>query len=66
MFDYPHVLAEDMDGDIEHPMIGRYRGVTRSIKFERIPGPNPFAAPVFKEAGAEEDGASPPQEVREA
>jgi len=47
MFDHPQVLAEDMVGDIEHPVIGRYRGVTRPITFGRTPGPDPFAAPVF-------------------
>ena len=50
MFDHPQVLAEAMVGDIEHPVIGRYRGVTRPITFGRTPGPDPFAAPVFKEA----------------
>lgn len=52
MFDHPQVLAEAMVGDIEHPVIGRYRGVTRPITFGRTPGPDPFAAPVFKEADA--------------
>ena len=47
MFDHPQVLAEDMVGDIEHPVLGRYRGVTRAIKFGRTPGPEPFGAPVF-------------------
>ncbi len=64
MFDHPQVLAEDMVGDIEHPVIGRYRGITRPIKFGRTPGPDPFAAPVFQEAGAVEDDALVPQEVR--
>lgn len=58
MFDHPQVLAEDMVGDIEHPVIGRYRGVTRPIKFGRTPGPDPFAAPVFREADAAADEAS--------
>ena len=57
MFDHPQVLAEEMVGDIEHPVIGRYRGITRPIKFGRTPGPDPFAAPVFQEAGAAEEGA---------
>ncbi len=48
MFDHPQVLAESMVGDIEHPAIGRYRGVTRPIKFGRTPGPDPFAAPSFQ------------------
>ena len=58
MFDHPQVLAEDMVGDIEHPVIGRYRGVTRPIKFGRTPGPDPFAAPVFHEADSAADEAS--------
>ena len=66
MFDHPQVLAEDMVGDIDHPVIGRYRGITRPIKFGRTPGPDPFAAPVFQEAGAAEDDAISPQEVRKA
>lgn len=61
MFDHPQVLAEEMVGDIEHPVIGRYRGVTRPIKFGRTPGPDPFAAPVFHAA----DDAMPPK-VRKA
>jgi crotonobetainyl-CoA:carnitine CoA-transferase CaiB-like acyl-CoA transferase len=32
---------------IDHPVIGRYRGVARPIKFGRTPGPMPFAAPTF-------------------
>jgi crotonobetainyl-CoA:carnitine CoA-transferase CaiB-like acyl-CoA transferase len=52
MFDHPQVLAEDMVGDIEHPVIGRYRGVTRPITFGRTPGPDPFAAPVFNPVDA--------------
>ncbi|NRF65814.1 CoA transferase [Aquincola sp. S2] len=47
MFDHPQVLAEDMVGELEHPSLGRYRGVTRSIRFGRTPGPPAFAAPGF-------------------
>ena len=47
MFDHPQVLAEDIVANIEHPAVGRYRGVTRPIAFGRTPGPAPFAAPVF-------------------
>ncbi|MGX5730377.1 CaiB/BaiF CoA transferase family protein [Pseudoxanthomonas beigongshangi] len=47
MFDHPQVLAEDIVASIEHPAVGRYRGVTRPIAFGRTPGPAPFAAPVF-------------------
>jgi len=65
MFDHPQVLAEDMVGDIEHPVIGRYRGVTRPIKFGRTPGPDPFAAPVFHAADTTADDAMSPK-IREA
>lgn len=47
MFDHPQVLAEGIIGSIEHPVVGRYRGVTQPIKFGRTPGPASFAAPVF-------------------
>ncbi|MEO8937227.1 MAG: CoA transferase [Burkholderiaceae bacterium] len=47
MFDHPQVVAEEMVSTIDHPVIGRYRGVTRPITFGRTPGPRPFAAPVF-------------------
>lgn len=49
MFDHPQVAAEDLMADIPHPSLGSYRGVTRSIKFGRTPGPQPFAAPVLDE-----------------
>ena len=67
MFDHPQVLAEEMVGDIEHPVIGRYRGVTRPITFGRTPGPDPFAAPVFTATDApQEDEAVPSQKMRNA
>jgi crotonobetainyl-CoA:carnitine CoA-transferase CaiB-like acyl-CoA transferase len=47
MFDHPQVLAEGMVGTLEHPVVGRYRGVTHPIKFGRTPGPAPFAAPAL-------------------
>ncbi|WP_408951268.1 CaiB/BaiF CoA transferase family protein [Lysobacter sp. Hz 25] len=47
MFDHPQVLAEGIVGPIEHPQVGRYRGVAQSIKFGRTPGPTPFAAPML-------------------
>lgn len=49
MFDHPQVLAEGIVANIEHPAVGRYRGVTRPIAFGRTPGPAPFAAPVFNQ-----------------
>jgi crotonobetainyl-CoA:carnitine CoA-transferase CaiB-like acyl-CoA transferase len=47
MFDDPQVQAEDMVATFEHPTLGTYRGFTRSIKFGRTPGPQPFAAPTL-------------------
>jgi crotonobetainyl-CoA:carnitine CoA-transferase CaiB-like acyl-CoA transferase len=47
MFDHPQVIAENMVASIEHPTLGRYRGVTRPIKYGRTPGPEPFTAPVL-------------------
>lgn len=47
MFDDPQVRAEDMVSIIAHPALGHYRGVARSIKFSRTPGPEPFGAPML-------------------
>jgi formyl-CoA transferase len=47
MFDHPQVRAEAMVTSIAHPVLGRYRGVARAIKFARTPGPEPFAAPML-------------------
>lgn len=52
MFDHPQVIAEAMIESIEHPALGRYRGVTRPIKFGRTPGPPPFAAPMLGQDSA--------------
>jgi formyl-CoA transferase len=49
MFDHPQVVAEDIVAPIAHPTLGSYRGVTRAIKFQRTPGPEPFAAPTWEE-----------------
>ncbi|MGP1664734.1 MAG: CoA transferase, partial [Rhodanobacter sp.] len=37
MFDHPQVLAEQMVTTVEHPLVGRYRGVAQPIKFGRTP-----------------------------
>ena len=47
MFDDPQVEAEDIIAPIAHPVLGSYRGVTRSIQFSRTAGPDPFAAPTL-------------------
>ncbi|MFT3754352.1 MAG: CoA transferase [Pseudoxanthomonas sp.] len=53
MFDHPQALAEDMVGEFDHSRVGRYRGMTRPIKFGRTPGPDPYAAPAFdQDSGA--------------
>ncbi|CAG9184928.1 CaiB/BaiF CoA transferase family protein [Cupriavidus pampae] len=51
MFDFPQVTAEEMIATFEHPVVGRYRGFTRPIKFGRTPGPDPFAAPTLDQHG---------------
>ncbi len=53
MFEHPQVLAEQMIATIEHPTVGRYRGVCRPIEFSRTPSPEPFAAPVMGQHSAE-------------
>jgi len=47
MFDEPQVQAEDMVTTFAHPTLGSYRGVARTIKYGRTPGPAPFAAPTL-------------------
>jgi formyl-CoA transferase len=49
IFDNQQVLAEDMVTTLRHSLVGNYRGLTRAIKFDRTPGPAPFAAPSFGE-----------------
>ena len=53
MFDHPQVVAEEMVSRVEHPVLGHYRGLTRSIKFGRTPGPEPFSAPTPGQHSAE-------------
>ncbi|MGD9614470.1 MAG: CaiB/BaiF CoA transferase family protein [Alphaproteobacteria bacterium] len=47
MFDHPQVLAEDLVATLDHPVVGRYRTMTKPVKFSETPGPAPTAAPVF-------------------
>jgi len=49
MFDHPQVVAENLVATLEHPVVGKYRGFTRAIKFGSTPGPEPFAAPTVGE-----------------
>ena len=53
MFDFPQVQAEDMVTAYDHPVVGRYRGFTRAWRYSRTPGPDPFAAPVLDQHGAD-------------
>jgi len=47
MFDHPQVQSQDMIMHYEHPVVGGYRGLKRTIRFGRTPGPQPFAAPTL-------------------
>jgi formyl-CoA transferase len=47
MFDHPQVLAEELVTTLDHPVVGRYRTMTKPIKLGDTPGPSPTAAPVF-------------------
>ena len=47
MFDHPQVASQDLLTTYEHPVVGTYRGLKRSIKFSRTPGPESFAAPTL-------------------
>jgi len=45
MFDHPQVLAEGLVATVEHPVVGRYRTMTKPIKFSETPGAAPSAPP---------------------
>ena len=47
MFDHPQVQSQDMITTFEHPVVGSYRGLKRSLRFSRTPGPDPFSAPTL-------------------
>jgi len=47
MFDHPQVLAEELVTTLDHPVIGRYRTMTKPIKLGDTPGPAPTASPTF-------------------
>ena len=46
MFDHPQVVAQDLVASVEHPVIGRYRTMTKPIAFADTPGPAPTAPPL--------------------
>jgi formyl-CoA transferase len=45
MFDHPQVLAENLVAHFDHPVVGGYRGLSRSLDLSATPGRIPFAAP---------------------
>jgi len=47
MFDHPQVIAEDLVTTLDHPVVGRYRTMTKPIKFADTHGPPPTPSPVF-------------------
>jgi formyl-CoA transferase len=47
MFDHPQVLAEDLVTTLDHKEVGRYRTMTKPVKFSDTPGPAPTASPAF-------------------
>ena len=47
MFDHPQVLSENLVAEIDHPVVGRYRTMTKPIAFADTPGPAPTAAPLY-------------------
>jgi formyl-CoA transferase len=47
MFDHPQVLAEDLVTTLDHPIVGRYRTMTKPVKFSETPGPASAASPIF-------------------
>jgi formyl-CoA transferase len=47
LFDHPQVLAEGLVGTLDHPVVGRYRTMTKPIKFADTPGRLPSASPTF-------------------
>jgi crotonobetainyl-CoA:carnitine CoA-transferase CaiB-like acyl-CoA transferase len=57
MFDHPQVLAEDLVTTLDHPVVGRYRTMTKPVKFSETPGPAPTASPVFGQHSDEVLGA---------
>jgi formyl-CoA transferase len=47
MFDHPQVLAEELVTTLDHPVVGKYRAMTKPIRFADTPGPQPTPAPSF-------------------
>jgi formyl-CoA transferase len=53
MFDHPQVIAEELVTTLDHPLVGRYRTMTKPIKFADTPGPPPTPSPLFGQHGDE-------------
>jgi formyl-CoA transferase len=53
MFDHPQVHAEELVTTLDHPVVGRYRTMTKPVRFSETPGPAAIAAPVFGQHGDE-------------
>lgn len=47
MFDHPQVLAGNLVTTLDHPVVGRYRAMTKPVVFSETPGPAPTASPRF-------------------
>ena len=47
MFDHLQVVGEDLVTSLDHPVVGRYRTMTKPIKFSDTPGLAPVASPTF-------------------
>ena len=45
--DHPQVIAEDLVTTLDHPVVGRYRTMTKPIEFADTPGPPPRPSPLF-------------------
>jgi crotonobetainyl-CoA:carnitine CoA-transferase CaiB-like acyl-CoA transferase len=57
MFDHKQVIAEDLVTTLDHPIVGRYRTMSKPIKFADTPGPAPRASPTFGQHSDEVLGA---------
>ena len=53
MFGHPQVEAEGLVATVEHPTVGRYRGLSKPIGFGATPGAPPTAAPTLGQHTAE-------------
>jgi len=47
MFDHPQVLAGEMVTWYEHPVVGKYLGLNKPVKFSATPGKKATPAPAF-------------------